>query len=615
MTNQRTLRPTALVAALVVGLTGAAVTATPALGVAPSSSTTTSRPDATSRLEARRVDRVRATPDWFDCSAAFGPRTECATVALPLDYDEPRGAQTEVAVLRIKATDQKRKLGSLFVNPGGPGGSGVLFAADAPYFLSPSVLARFDVVGFDPRGINFSANVRCWTDLGAQGADIAGLRIPFPYSAAEKRAAVTSAKKFGRACATTGNALTSHMSTAQVARDMDVLRRAVGDRKLTYLGFSYGSYLGNVYANLFPDRVRAVTIDGVIDPVAWSGTAGDTRVPQTLRLRSGEGASKALDEILRRCTAAGPDYCSLAAAGDPRHIYEDSVAALKTEPLLLTDPDTGEVYFELTYAIAVSILLDDLYAPEGYLYVDADLSFVWDLVQQRAAPGSVPSARVERAARGLKATLGAARAAEKSAQEESAHGRKALGGYDLPYDNSPDAFASVLCTDGRNSSPAVRWPSYAARADRTAPGFGPLWTWASAQCGARTWTVRDDDAFRGSFNHRTSAPVLVVGNYWDPATNYRGAVTAASLLPNSRLLSSDSWGHTAYGTSACVTRAVDRYLLTGAVPAAGRRCTGDIQPFTDPLPQPGQPDARSIAPVRPILPPVVPPLPGAVPRT
>ncbi|MGB7980033.1 MAG: alpha/beta hydrolase, partial [Candidatus Nanopelagicales bacterium] len=571
----------------------------------------TLRTDTTSPAEARRVDRVRAPrPDWFDCSPLFGERTECATVKLPLDYDQPRGAQTEVAVLRIKAANQKRKLGTLFLNPGGPGGSGVEIAAAAPFFLSPSLLARFDVVGMDPRGTNYSANVRCWPNVGAQAAALSGLNVAFPFLAAEKRAYIASAQKFGRACSTTGKPLTAHMSTANVARDMDVLRRTFGDTKLSYLGFSYGSYLGNVYANLFPDRVRAVAIDGVLDPIAWAGTLGNADVPQTARLRSGEGAAKALDEILRRCTQAGPDYCMLAGTGNPRGTYARIVAALKKQPLAITDEETGEVFFEITYAILVSFLLSDLYSPDGYSAVDFDLSFIWALLQDRADPGSVKSAERARATRALVGKFEDARAAEKAAKTRAAQGRAAVGGFAFPYFNGPEAFQSVLCTDGRNPADANRWPTYADRANATAPGFGPLWTWASAPCASNTWTVRDTDAYAGPFTRRTSAPVLVVGNYWDPATNYQGAVSAASLLPNSRLVSSDSWGHTAYGTSACVTGSVDRYLLTGAVPKPGTKCTGDVAPFTEPLEPPEGPESpesrRAAPPSRP-LPPVVPP--------
>lgn len=432
--------------------------AVPLLGTAAGAAATS---DVTSRDEARRVDRV-PTPKlgWYDCSSIFAPRTQCAEVALPLDYDQPNGAKTTVSVLRLPATDPKRRIGSLFVNPGGPGGSGVTFAAFAEYWLSADVRARFDVVGVDPRGTNFSDNVRCWADSGAQSADLAGLYVTIPLSASEQRAAVTSSKAFGRACSTTGRPLSGAMSTAEVARDLDVLRRAVGDSKLTYLGFSYGSYLGNVYANLFPDRVRALTIDGVIDPVAWAGTSATSGTPQTARLTSGQGAARALDELLARCGKAGTEYCSFAQFGDPVQSYVRLTAELKRAPLVFTDPFSGDS-FTFGYGDLIGFLLGSLYAPYAGDIVDAVLTDVHTLV--------FPSATAE--AR----TAATARLAERVTADRAAASR-----YALPYFNDPEAFQSVLCTDGVNPADAGRWPSYAAAEDRKAPGFGPLWTWASA---------------------------------------------------------------------------------------------------------------------------------------
>ncbi len=566
--------------------------------------------------EARKVDRVKTPrPDWFTCEP-FAPGAECATVALPLDYDNPTGATTDVAVLRLTARDPARRIGTLFLNPGGPGASGVQFAAFARLFLSPAVLDRFDIIGFDPRGTNYSAGVRCWKNLGEQFDGIEPiLTLPFPYERPELRAYARASEDFGRACSTRGKTLAGSMSTAEVARDMDVLRRMAGDRKLTYLGFSYGSYLGTVYSSMFPDRVRAVAIDGVIDPVAWAGTTSTASVPQTQRLRSGEGAAKALREILVRCAAKGPDYCRVASLGDPAAVYADIVAQLKAAPIVIADPDTGEVFLELGYPVLTSLLLGDLYSPDAATFVDMDLAAVATMLEEEFPAGTkaaVRQAKRQAAARTLLVDRVTARqeAARAATTEKQRLGRAA--GWAFPYDNSPEAFQSVLCTDGRNPARARDWATYAAAGDRSAPDFGRLWTWASAPCASSTWTVRDEDAYRGPFTRATSSPVLVVGSLWDPATNYRGAVTTSLLLPNSRLLRSDNWGHTAYGTSACATNAVDRYLLTQRVPAVGARCVGDVQPFTDPLE--GEPGVRARATGR-TLPPVVPPLPGAVPRT
>jgi len=593
-----------------VATTGAATAAPAPTSSAVTAVTAALSPARTSPAEARRVDRVKTPrPNWFTCEP-FAPNAECATVPLPLDYDKPSGPTTDVAVLRIPARDPARRIGTLFLNPGGPGGSGVQIAAAAPGFLSADVLDRFDIMGFDPRGTNYSDNVKCWADLGQQYDAIEPIfNLPFPYERPEVRSYVRASENFGRACSTTGKPLSASMSTAEVARDMDVLRRMTGDKQLTYLGFSYGTYLGNVYANLFPDRVRAVAIDGVLDPVAWAGTASTASVPQTQRLRSGEGGAKALNEILVRCRKAGPDRCMLAAAGDPVKKYAEIVADLKAAPVQVVDDQTGQVVFEITYPVLVSMLLSDLYSPDGWIFVDGDLSWVVSLLEPPADPGTPLAKRQAAARQGLLAKV-KGQAAQARAAATTTQRVARWGGWASPYFTGRVAFQSVLCTDGRNPSRASDWATFAARNDSTAPGFGRLWTWASAPCASSTWTVRDEDAYRGPFTRATANPVLVVGNYWDPATNYQGAVKAAKLLPNSRLLSSNSWGHTAYGTSACVTTAVDRYLLTKRVPAAGTTCVGDSQPFTDPV---GGPLARGAQGAKK-LPPVVPPVPGATPR-
>ncbi len=587
-------------AALTVSLTVTALAAPAATAARPGGG------DTTSRAEAARVDRVKAPdPGWFDCSPLFAPTAQCGVVALPLDYDEPRGATTEVALLRIPATDPARRIGTLFLNPGGPGGSGVEIAAAAPQFLDPELLARFDVVGFDPRGTNYSSNVQCFKDVGQQAAALAGMNVPFPVGYAESKAFVASSEAFGRACSTQGKPLSGSMSTAEVARDMDVLRRTLGDQQLSYLGFSYGSYLGSVYANLFPDRVRALVIDGVLDPTAWAGTKATASVPQTQRLRSGEGAWKALQEVLERCGAAGPEACTFASFGEPVSGYDAIVDALKQAPLDVVDPETGELVVTLTYPLLVSFLLGDLYAPDGWRWVDADLTLVASLL---AAAGDPAGAAHQDASARLVERYRALQESEQAAAEQSAARESALG-LGFPYPNGLDAFQSVLCTDGLNPAKASGWTRAADRADAEAPGFGPLWTWASAPCASSTWTVQDEDAYRGPFTRSSAHPVLVVGNYWDPATNYDGAVGADAVLGSSRLLSSDSWGHTAYGTSACVTGAVGAYLLDGTLPAEGTVCVGDEQPFVGAAPDAG----RRAGPER-ALPPVVPPLPGALPR-
>jgi len=531
---------------LIGAVTAALVTA--ALFVAPGSAVAAG--DATSELERQRVDSVPAPAlAWFTC---YG-KAQCATAQLPLDYDEPDGPTVGVAVVRVKARKPASRIGTLFVNPGGPGGSGTEMAAMASLFLGDALLDRFDVVGFDPRGVGASDKVACFPSTRDQSVALARMNLFFPYGAKEEAGYIKSAQAIGRGCSSTGGELAGAMSTAEAARDMDVLRRALGDAKLTYLGFSYGTALGQYYANMFPDRVRALALDGVIDPVSWTGTAATGTKLQDDRLRSADGAYRALVKLLERCDRVGGKRC-VFAAGDPVKHYAAIARKLRAKPLVLgKDPTLGTI--RLTYADFVGMTLSALYSPYAG---DSVTMMAADVAAMQEGTGSPKLSR---------------EALLQRITQLRAPGR------DFPYDNSLEAFAGVMCTDGLHPGDAARWPALTAAADKRAPYFGRAWGWSSAPCASDTWTVRDEDAYMGPFNRRTSAPVLFVGNYWDPATNYREAVSSAKLLPGSRLLTSDNWGHTAYGTSACVNRAVEAYLLRGALPAAGTLCRSALQPF------------------------------------
>ncbi|HEX8630074.1 MAG TPA: alpha/beta hydrolase [Catenuloplanes sp.] len=552
---------TGVVTTLLVGAAASpAAPAAPSRSAAPGATAAAKPFHRTSPIEARRVDQV-PTPElgWYKCF----DYAECATVELPLDYDDPRGPSTELALLRVKARDQKKRIGSLFLNPGGPGALGTAIALAAPYFLGDEVLDRFDVVGVDPRGVGYSENLRCFRSVKDQTVSMAGFDVVFPYTRTQEKAYVASAKAMGRACSTTGRPLAGAMSTAEVARDMDVLRRAVGDRKLSFLGFSYGSALGQYYANMFPDRVRAVALDGIIDPLAWVGEPGTRDVIQDDRLHSADGAYRALREILVRCGRAGPELCPFAAAGDPVRNFDLVARRLRAKPLVIETP--GSPPATISYADFIGYVLNSLYSPGGF----ADIAAIADELLTLTAPEGTRTAQLR------------AHAQRSAVRRITAAAPKAPG-RDFPYNNGYESFAGVACTDGLHPRDAARWPKLTELSDRRAPYFGRAWGWGSAPCARDTWTVRDEDAYRGPFDRVTVAPVLMVGSFWDPATNYRDAVRSAALVPHSRLLSSDNWGHTAYGTSACVTGALDAYLVRGALPARGTVCTGDIQPFAPP---------------------------------
>jgi pimeloyl-ACP methyl ester carboxylesterase len=529
-----------LVVWVTTALAGTAITAGGAFaGTATTPPAAPGSSDRTSVAESRKVDAV-PTPrlTWSACAEI----AECATVELPLDYDQPRGATTQVGVLRIKARQQAERIGSLFVNPGGPGLSATGYALAAPRFMSDELLDRFDIVGVDPRGIGASRNVRCFASTGDQAPAAARLDELFPVTRAEKRAYVQGAEQYGRACSTTGRPLTGAMSTTEVARDHEILRRAVGDEKLTYLGGSYGSVLGQYYANMFPDRFRALAIDGVIDARAW---VGNTRQILDERINSSGGASRALTEILRQCDRAGETACPFAA-GDPVRTFETITRRLKAKPLVIGDQT-------ITYADFIR---------------DVHLAMFFPTADEKVTT--------------FAAETGAALAGDTTALLRRLRTSAARGsGDDDPYENGYEAIFGVICADGRFPARAAHWPAAVAAREKAAPYFGgSALGWKDTTCASSTWTVRDEDAYTGPFDRRTAAPVLVVGSFWDPSTNYAGAVSTSRRMPNSRLLSSNTRGHTAYALSACATTAIDAYLLTGKPPAGNTVCADAPEPFS-----------------------------------
>ena len=281
---------------------------------------------------------------WQPCVTDPLPTQECAELAVPLDYDEPDGASITLAVAQVPATDQANRIGSLFLNPGGPGGSGVM-ALPQQYAALPEVLQeRFDIVGFDPRGIGESAPVRCFDSIAEQMTFLYFGEMPqVPVGPEEEGAWERAAEELAQRCDERNAETLAHLSTANVARDMDRLRQAVGDEKLNYLGTSYGTYLGATYANLFPDRIRAMVLDGVINPPSYTsfdhgdGDIVGSDTTSFLRTLSNQGSADALQEFFDQCATAGPDRCAFAAtsAAETREKFDALMARLRAEPMLV----------------------------------------------------------------------------------------------------------------------------------------------------------------------------------------------------------------------------------------------------------------------------------------
>jgi pimeloyl-ACP methyl ester carboxylesterase len=509
-------------------------------------------PSATASPPAAAGTGSAAVPelDWGSC-AAEGTGLEafqCATAVVPLDYDRPKGRQITLALARLPASDPSRRIGSLFLNPGGPGGSGVdMVLQGGPFLYSDEVRARFDLVGFDPRGIIRGTPLRCYETLDEALADL--LPMAFPVTREDERVWVRSDRALARACAEHAGPILNHMSTANVARDMDLLRRAVGDAKLTYAGYSYGTYLGATYANLFPGRVRALVVDGVLDPVAWSTGRGDQArtLPFSTRLRSAKGAYETLQEFFRLCDAGG-ENCAFSE-GNPARRYAKLARRLLREPVELPDGEGGVI--EIGYDELVGETLGAMYDPASWPEFAVALQEVYELADPQAAAASL---------RALQARRGGLQ------QEE--------------YPNFVEGFPGVACSETHNPSNVGAWSKAARAQDRQYPYFGRPWTWFTSVC--EPWPGWDDDHYDGPWDRTTANPVLVVGNRFDPATPYHGAVTVDRLLPRSRLLTLAGWGHTSLFASACVDAYVSSYLLTSRVPPKGTVCQPDVVPFAEP---------------------------------
>jgi pimeloyl-ACP methyl ester carboxylesterase len=477
---------------------------------------------------------------WTDCGGGF----QCATAGVPLDYRQPHGRTISLALIRLPASDPAHRIGSLFTNPGGPGGSGVGFVRAAASVLPADVRARFDIVGFDPRGVAASTPVLCFASAAEQQAFFRNAP-PFPVGPAEDRAFIRTFEQFARLCAQRNPDLLRHMSTANADRDLDLLRQAVGDARLTYLGLSYGTYLGASYVNLFPDRVRSVILDGVVEPVAWATGRGDQAetLPFSTRLHSDQGAFATLGQFLELCAAAGPTACAFAAGSESatRDKFNDLLHGLLEHPLVLSTPQGP---FTLTYAIVVQTVLGVMYSP-----------VLWPALAS--------------ALQGLEQVAGPEFLALRQALASQAAA--------APYNNSLDAFAAISCADSDNPRSPNAWPAAARAADARAPYFGSPWTFASQPCA--TWAVTDRDRYTGPWNRPTSSPVLVIGNLFDPATRYQSAVALSHELARGRLLTLDGFGHTSFFKSACVERFETSYLVSGQLPPAGTHCQPDQLPF------------------------------------
>jgi pimeloyl-ACP methyl ester carboxylesterase len=498
-------------------------------GAAPGS---TASPTPTDQPPADQTPTTGARPAevapvaWQACPPTDGEDVqgwECGTIQVPLDYAQPDGETITIALTRHRATGDSQRIGSLVVNPGGPGASGIEAVRGLLDLLPSDVPARFDLVGFDPRGVGASSAVDCVSDKALDaGADLDGT----PDTPQEIDALVDQLSSTGATCSAAQSGLLPHLGTTSSARDLDRIRQAVGDEKLTYLGYSYGTSLGATYADLFPDKVRALVLDGVIDPSVGVDAAGSASAEQFYGTQDFGGA---FDRFAEACSKVST--CS--AGPDPKQLMEQVRAAVEKAPVGaetieaedgrrltpgLFETGINFALYNASFWPFLSVALRDAADGDG-----SALIRLADEYNDRNPDGTWKN--------GLEAyrAITCADFPERPTVDEarSAYSSIAGTGSDVPP-NLPNP----NCVD---------WPATAEPLPKVGPADTP--------------------------------PILVVGTKGDPATPYANTAAMAKALGNGVVLTWEGDGHTAFaGPSQCINEAVAGYLVDLTVPAEGAIC-------------------------------------------
>ena len=453
---------------------------------------------------------------WQPCRDKF----ECATLEVPVDYQDPTGDTIELALLKDPADDPAHRVGSLVVNPGGPGAPGTSYAENSSFAFRQVLRDDFDIVGFDPRGTGQSDPVDCVSDAELDSLTAAD---PDPDTAAEGQQLQQSYEAFFQGCMQHSDSLISHVTTVEAARDMDVLRAALGEAQLLYFGASYGTKLGATYADLFPDKVGRMVLDGAVD------LSIDSR---ELSLQQAGGFEVALRSYVQNCVDDGD--CFLGdTVDDGLKTIQDLIASIEDHPLPTQDD---------TRPLAVGNAFYGLVAP---LY-NRDYWSILDQALQMALDGD------------------GSLLLRLSDLYES---RNDDGTYS---DNSAEAILAINCLDDPYSITADQVPDQLPAFEQESPTFGDVFAWGLVSCHGVQAKATDKDP---KIDAAGAAPIVVVGTTRDPATPYQWAVHLADQLQSGVLVSRDGDGHTGYNSgNDCVDGAVEDYLVDGTVPEDGLEC-------------------------------------------
>ena len=524
-------RKRSLAAALVGGalLAGPAISALPAYAAPQGSGSHTFTPDDPGNSPAvpKGLESFYSQEiSWYPCGDTGGmDRTEeqgkfsCGMVTVPMDYNNPDGTTIQIAVKKRAADGESR--GSLFINPGGPGGSGVQRVEGVEQSFSKELLAGYDVVGFDPRGVGSSTAIKCGdATLGME----ASKEKPQPGEAFETWAAhyLTKVREAREQCeAHSEPGLLDHVNTVSVAKDLDVLRAISGEKSLNYLGFSYGTELGYTYAELFPKNAGRLVLDGAVD---------STISHQDFDLDRAEAFENALHSYVQACLEGkAGDTCPLT--GDVEHGVQqirDLIASADASPLKTSDPDVKFTGAQLSQAIQLPFLQSGLWPQLTAVLTPA--------ITQNDASGLAEAFK------------------------------------QISNGVSTAAYLGVQCQDRPAQADVDVWRAQYEEAQEIAPTFASA---ASLDVICTAWGhYSETDPLPQDVHAEGAAPILVVGTTGDPATPYKWSEALAEQLDSAQLLTWQGNAHCAYGRgSSCITKAVDGFLLDGQLPEDNLTCT------------------------------------------
>jgi pimeloyl-ACP methyl ester carboxylesterase len=450
---------------------------------------------------------------WTSCRST----DQCSWLTVPLDYQHPDGTTIRLALLRVPAADKGARIGSLVVNPGGPGGSGVDYAAGGDKTFRKPLLDHFDIVGFDPRGVGESDPVDCLSD---QQLDAYVAQNPVPDTPAEVRAYAQWNKTLAAGCAK--SPVGAHISTVDAARDMDVLRAALGEPQLDYLGASYGTKLGTTYADLFPAKVGRFVLDGAVDP---------TLDNEQLGVQQAAGFETALRSYVANCVSTSTS-CYLGSSVDAGLARIKAFLAQVEQQPLSASGDRELRGGNAFYGVAVT-----LYDRNSWIYLTQALK------QAFAGDGSV------------------------LLELSDIYTSRTAQGYS---DNSMEAQYDISCLDDPSAIKPGQVASVLPEFEKASPTFGDVFAWGLTSCA--DFQAKSDDP-PPPVGASGANPIVVVGTTRDPATPLRWAQHLAALLESGVLVTRNGDGHTGYNTgNTCVNNAVEGYLVDGTVPKNGLSC-------------------------------------------